>query len=280
MKKAAIVIPIYKQNLTENEKKSFSQCAEILNKYPIIFVCPINLDTTLYENFCESMNVHYEFKKFNNKFFKGLREYSKLLLDINFYKKFSEYEYILIYQLDAWVFADNLEYWCNKGYDYIGAPWFEGLHLANENSKLLEVAGNGGFSLRKVDSIINVLKIWPIIPKIKYIMTWDQVFNKYKKRQLISNILNLPKYLCIMFGYKNLAFYHFKNYNHLYEDIFFTNVIPKLYPDFKLAPPEVAMYFSFEVLPEKLYKMTNHTLPFGCHSYEKYNYEFWKQFIK
>ena len=30
---------------------------------------------------------------------------------------------MLIYQLDAYVFKDELLNWANKGYDYIGAPW-------------------------------------------------------------------------------------------------------------------------------------------------------------
>ena len=30
---------------------------------------------------------------------------------------------MLIYQLDAFVFQDDLAYWCQQNYDYIGAPW-------------------------------------------------------------------------------------------------------------------------------------------------------------
>lgn len=30
----------------------------------------------------------------------------------------------MIYQLDAWVFNDELSSWCSLGYDYIGAPFF------------------------------------------------------------------------------------------------------------------------------------------------------------
>ena len=35
---------------------------------------------------------------------------------------FLEYQYMLIYQLDAFVFEDKLDYFCELGYDYIGIP--------------------------------------------------------------------------------------------------------------------------------------------------------------
>ena len=48
---------------------------------------------------------------------------------------------------------------------------------------------------------------------------------------------------------------------------------------FKVAPAKVAAKFSFEVHPELLYELNNKRLPFGCHSYLKYNPEFWKKHI-
>jgi hypothetical protein len=75
---------------------------------------------------------------------------------------------MLIYQLDAWVFKDDLMKWCNKGYDYIGAPWFEDFGSYEKGKKLWRV-GNGGFSLRKIKYFCKVLSWkWPVIkPKIK-----------------------------------------------------------------------------------------------------------------
>ncbi len=43
------------------------------------------------------------------------------MMDNTFYKQFLNYEYILIYQLDAFVFKDELNY-CSQGIDYVGAP--------------------------------------------------------------------------------------------------------------------------------------------------------------
>jgi hypothetical protein len=62
---------------------------------------------------------------------------------------------MLIYQPDAFVFRDELDYGCSKGYDYIGAPWFIGLDSPKTPFKFLGV-GNGGFSLRKISSHYNI----------------------------------------------------------------------------------------------------------------------------
>ena len=44
---------------------------------------------------------------------------------------------------------DELLDWCNKNYDYIGAPW-----VKKERDNILLKTGNGGFSLRKSNPIL------------------------------------------------------------------------------------------------------------------------------
>ena len=84
------------------------------------------------------------------------------MLNPNFYQRFRRFEYILIYQLDAFVFSDRLEEFCRLGYDYIGAPWPLGdgnkhnEELVVEGNHFLTV-GNGGFSLRRVQACIDAL---------------------------------------------------------------------------------------------------------------------------
>lgn len=60
---------------------------------------------------------------FPDTYFKGIAGYNRLMMSPEFYETFAQWEYILIYQTDAWVFSDRLSEWCSKGYDYIGAPW-------------------------------------------------------------------------------------------------------------------------------------------------------------
>ena len=46
-----------------------------------------------------------------------------MLLTADFYRRFTDYEYILIHQLDVFLFEDKLLEFCDMGYDYIGAPY-------------------------------------------------------------------------------------------------------------------------------------------------------------
>ena len=72
------------------------------------------------------------------------------MLSPQFYETFANFEYILIYQLDAFVFYDALEEFCALGYDYIGAPWPRFLWNRYRRTPKTPRVGNGGFSLRKV----------------------------------------------------------------------------------------------------------------------------------
>lgn len=273
MNRCAIVIPIYKNQTLNIEELSLKQCSNILGKYPIIFVTSESLDTSYYENFCNLNNIQFNVQRFNDKYFESVISYSKLLLNKKFYKCFVDYEFMLIYQLDAWVFEDKLEYWCNQNYDYIGAPWFEDYDLADEKSLLLPLAGNGGFSLRKVSSILKVLNTDYRNPK-----SFKYIYEHSSKRRLISKIINTPIYL-FRYVFQVAHLFPLWRITELYEDITFARYGEKAYSDFKLAPPEVALQFSFETQPKRLYEMNNNQLPFGCHAFEKYDFKFWKQFI-
>ncbi|EKE20423.1 MAG: hypothetical protein ACD_7C00582G0006 [uncultured bacterium] len=239
MTSAVIPIPIYKSDFSELEKASLFQCCKILNKYNFSLVCPDGLDIKNYEIVLKDFNVNYKVDRFDRKFFKSVESYNNLMLDVNFYKRYEKYEFALIYQLDAYVFRDDLMYWCKKDFDYIGAPWFENFGLSDDKSKLLEVAGNGGFSLRKISSFIKVLS--------------------YKKEvaNFIGNYLK----------------------DGQYEDVFFSQFAKNIDKNFKVAPPSEAMYFSFESQPKRLHEMINKKIPFGCHAWERYDFDFWEYFV-
>ena len=117
---AVVLIPVYKTEPSANEKRSLRQALKVLSFHDIRFVCPKGLDMSSYDKI-----VSYALPKerFAKKFFDGIQGYNLLMTDVSFYRHFSEYEYMLIYQLDAWVFSDQLAQWCAKGYDCVAAPW-------------------------------------------------------------------------------------------------------------------------------------------------------------
>ena len=116
---AAVVIPIYKTTMTTYEKFSFQQCLKVLGNHPIVIIKPHNLslDHLLFEY------PNLQFLSFDARYFQNVLSYNRLMLQVSFYQEFINYKYILIYQLDAFVFQDQLKNWCQLNYDYIGAPW-------------------------------------------------------------------------------------------------------------------------------------------------------------
>ena len=65
------------------------------------------------------------------------RSYSDYVLSSEFYDTFKAYDYMLLYQLDAFVFEDRLmEFWELK-YDYIGAPSIYGMECHVLGKQLL-----------------------------------------------------------------------------------------------------------------------------------------------
>lgn len=142
-----ICIPVYKQKLDVFEQVSLKQVNKILKRYKKVYVGPKSLTI-------ESGNgyIDIEIERFDDKYFESASGYSELCVSKELYERFDQYDYMLIYQLDAFVFSDQLMEWCNKGYDYVGAPGLYGIF-----DEMCAWVGNGGFSLRKISSMIYVL---------------------------------------------------------------------------------------------------------------------------
>jgi hypothetical protein len=264
-----IVIPVYKDSINDKEIKSLRQVLRVLKRYKIYFAAPNNLNITKYlEILHEFPNCQFSIVNFDNRFFKSTSSYNKLLISRTFYTKFNKYEYMLIYQLDCWVFKDELNYWCGKKYDYIGAPWFFGMQLAMPESQFMGV-GNGGFSIRRISSHIRVLKSFKYI--IPFNELWESFIKKITARSAMKLLLNLTIY--------NNTFSNFNNYN-FQEDYFWGCIVSKRFSWYKIPNEKTALRFSMEVNAPLLYKLNNNELPFGCHAWEKYNLDFWLKHIK
>lgn len=271
MKKCVVVIPIYREELDFEEICSLKNTINVLSNFDIKIVCPESLNTKNYSAIDE-----FDYIKLDDKHFVDDYAYSRLLLTDYFYRMFDGYEYMLICQTDAWIFDNKLEEWCDKGYDYIGAPWFEGYGIAKENSKMFEYAGNGGFSLRKIKTFINVLS-----DAQKSNRKLGNFMQVYTKGGNVSPLMihKIPKAILRYYNKKNVVSYAIKNLN-LHEDNIIVNYLRRLYPQIKVAKAVDAKYFSMEVNSRRLYKEAGNVLPFGCHAFKRYDWEFWKEFIK
>ena len=191
MQQVAVVIPVYQRNLAESEQISLQQCQRVLGNYPICIVAPENLDTDFIATYID----HYTVIRFPDTYFLSPKTYNHLLVSEGFYQAFISFEYILIYQLDAYVFEDKLSTWCEKGYDYIGAPKLKKEHLSNKRSLLGEpILMNGGLSLRKVKSILRYIRYYGFFFK-----TWkaneDAMFSFAQRRAYPFRwLLKLPSW--------------------------------------------------------------------------------------
>ena len=155
MPKIIIIIPVYKKLLTEDEILSLKQCFKVLSKYEIRLACPENLDVSEYNKI---IGKTIKTERFAPCLFEGIKGYNELTTNCEFYNRLHDFDFMLIYQLDAWVFTDSLMYWCRQKYDYIGAPWFSD-YGSYEGGQQLWTVGNGGFSLRRVKKFLYLTQI-------------------------------------------------------------------------------------------------------------------------
>jgi hypothetical protein len=253
-----VVIPVHDDCPSFNELISFKQCFEILKNHAIKVMVPkgLNLDSYL------KVVPNFEVVEIDPIWQSSIFMYNKLKLSSFFYNLFKEFDYLLTYELDAFVFKDEIEYWCQKNYDYIGAPWFSGFSESKTN-EIIGV-GNSGFSLRKVS---------PMRKVIRNIYFDENSCSLESKKLQIKNIIKKGLFYVDVFRKENKTIQNSEHYN---EDWFIANVITKYLKKYTIAPIEEAIQFSFEVNPIYLYHLNNSKLPMGCHAWGKYDFEFWK----
>lgn len=252
-KLVVVTIPIYKKEIDENEKISLTQCFKVLSNYPIVFFAPKSLDVSYYETFCNPLGF-FSFERFDDEYFSGIPGYNKLMLSKSFYQRFVDFEYLFIYQLDAFVFRDELAYWCKKGYFYIGAPY-----------------------------IFVDLDSYPIkfLTKYRALLKW---FNRkgmgfYSYRHVGNGGLSLrhiPKTLQLLTWFRKSA----DNWTTLMEDNFFCYWGNVFFFYFNLAKEHDALRFSLELDAERSYNFAGKHVPFGVHAFMRYEPNFWIPLIE
>jgi hypothetical protein len=232
---------------------------KVLGRYPIRLVKPQSLNLN---ELTERYPVLGE-DGFPEVFFRGIDGYNRLLLSDEFYARYAAYEFILIHQLDAFVFSDRLAYWCGRGYDYIGAPWLpeslpkgiiEGARtwarrfayrLIDRQSRYgpgahraqYEYAsGNGGFSLRRVETMRNTLRL---------------LADRAERYRRASYRDGFP------------------------EDFFFCVEANRYRRRVRLPGLREALRFAWEANPALALRLNDGELPFGCHAWNKLHRDEW-----
>ncbi|MBL0730294.1 DUF5672 family protein [Piscinibacter sp. HJYY11] len=254
-----VVIPCYQAQLRPFEEVSLAQCRKVLAAHDTVLVKPGSLDLS---DICSRFGITRT-ESFDDAYFRGIAGYNRLMLSDDFYARFAEYDYILIHQLDAFVFRDELGQWCQADYDYVGAPW---LPVPGVPTRLREVyirarqyyyrwtnridpasrgahkgqymyaVGNGGFSLRRVKAMRSVLK------------RMATTVNEY----------------CAEDGKVH------------HEDLFFSIEANRYLPRVKVPSFREAAGFAWEMFPATAQQLNQGRLPFGCHAWQKLHPEEWR----
>ena len=157
MKNCIIVIPVYKETLDCVEEISLKRLYTVIGQsnHDVCLVYPEGLNTKVYSDIYPNL----KYKSFDPKYFVNTAMYSQLCISYDFYNYFSaDYKYMLIYQLDCYLFYDAIDEWCAKDYDYIGGPilstdcGWDTVKKSQEGQKWHPYVGNGGLSLRKLET--------------------------------------------------------------------------------------------------------------------------------
>ena len=146
--KIIICVPTHKAEFDIFENIALVQLKKTLSVYDKALVVP----NSLRGEFKDDLFSDFKIEAFEDYYFSSARGYNELCVSKVLYERFETYDYMLIYQTDAMIFSDKLEYWCGKGYDYIGAPGLYGIF-----DSMCAWVGNGGLSLRKISAMLAVL---------------------------------------------------------------------------------------------------------------------------
>lgn len=262
MYQVAVLTPIYKSAISNDEQISLSSYKKHLSNYDHFAIIPSKLFGKSISQFRADKIV-----KFPDFYFKNIYGYNKLLLSKELYSAFSAYKYILIAQLDAIVFKDELESWCSKEFDYIGAPWSE--RYRTDRGTKFELVGNGGFSLRNVQSALRVLS-QKVSPYNDYSIGYPPRWWYWKRvRRVMLFLGSIRKCL------PNISIEKFLNIHfNANEDIFWGVHAKQFDPLFKVAGVDDALRFAFESNPRSSFEKIGKRLPFGCHAWAKYDRKF------
>ncbi|HTF29774.1 MAG TPA: DUF5672 family protein, partial [Flavitalea sp.] len=249
--------------LTANEMLSLVQIKTVLAKRDLFFIYPQFVSIREYLELFLPLKITPVL--IEDQYFGDYKRANKLGVSPDLYMHFTAYEYMLIHHIDAYVFSDQLDYWCSQGLDYIGAPWFAGNNRPSFPLRFTGV-GNGGFSLRKIKSFLDISYNRSFVNlHIGLSQVYD--FLEGEGHKMVRRFLFINSFMKII---EPLAGY---------EDEFWGLTVPKFHRWFKVAKPEQAMRFSFEVMPRELFRLNNNELPFGCHAWEKYDPVFWESYI-
>lgn len=234
-----VLIPIYQPQLSPLENFSVRLSLAALAGRHIVFIGPEGLNLAYYREHFPAIG----FKPYPADYFASIPGYNRLLLNPTFYEEFAAHEFMLILQTDAVILRDALDHWCAQPYDYVGAPWPDGVELfvnlgrfeGDRGRRVRAMVGNGGLSLRRTAKHAALLREFPEAA---------DYFNRSGSS----------------------------------EDLFFS-LMGALSGDFVIPNEITASRFSLELKPSYYVAVNGGQPPMGGHAWWKYEPAFWQALL-
>ncbi len=270
-KRCCIVVPIISTELGLSELVSIQSISNLKENYPILFIGRRKSYTSNLSKLNELLpDRPFTFIEFDSRYFVSLISYSNLLMSSGFYRRFSRYDYLLIFQTDALILRGDLSTFIRLDKPYFGAPWID---KNRATQKLL--IGNGGLSLRKVDYFIEITRLNSIFPSKWWFNFTQQRFLRWGIVGLLFPLFYVLDVIVKVFG-RSLFFEKMRLLSTA-EDVSFAKCLVQHQAD--MPTLEEAVDFSFESNPQRCFEINNQRLPFGCHAWERYDLAFWKAHV-
>jgi hypothetical protein len=270
VKRVAIMVPLPTPELSEDDEMSMRHLRAHLDHYDKFLLVPRGMKADI---------PGFDVIELDHKHFGSAANHNRMLYLPEFWQLFSDYDFALMYHLDALVFSDQLQEWCDKGYDFIGAPF---IHCSDSPWVKVERVGNGGFALYRVPSVLKVLWNRYRLRPSKYYedhhWKWIEMQRKILKPLRASVPKSLRGELTAPLRNTVKRLDHIEA-NDLNNDGFWADEAVRYYPGFKVAPFEEGLRFAFEVCPPLCLERNGGEMPFGCHAWARYDRGFWERFL-
>jgi hypothetical protein len=271
----SVAIPVYRPTFPLYEAFALKHNTRVLNKYPVVLVAPESLDCGNYLALVPDARII----RFDDSFFRGTDGYNELCLSSRFWQAFKNFSHVLICQLDALVFSDQIQTLTCLGIDYIGSAVCKydirtGIFIRWITSQ------NGGLSLRNVQGHLRLLQSRRLrcLLKERYAIHKDLISStQHEDGSSVCQAVRGLKFVAGQLLGKGI-FNHIDQRNDtrisqrvfIAEDQFWSRLAPKFGPEcFRVAELGQAQAFGFQNGLERLVGQYHGQPPFGCHGPEK-----------
>ncbi len=283
--KPSVCIPVHTAKLNKYEIISIRSHFSKLKNHDIFILIPESKKNKII-SVLEKNKIYrsaYKIHEVKDIYLNHSDNFQILMLKPEFYNFYKSYTHILLAQMDAYTFSDQLISWCKKDLHYIGAPCY--YYDRNWTNKLY-FCGVGGFSLRSIKKTLEVLK------KNQDIYKFNDFIIQSKNHNFKGKLILFLKYVATKVLRKDRLRRSFIKskldkflrglYIFINEDEIYGYYLPKYNASFKVGNLNQSKNFCLNSNVKNLLKNIAPKYPFGAHAWFNYpeNLKEWRKHIE